>query len=378
MPGMLDSLSQMVTPEMAGQAARMLGVDEQTVQQGMATAGPLLQQLLADRASTPEGARQVYDTVTGTEATEATGATGGLTGMLGSLAGAAVPAAGAGGGQGLVDQLLGPQARQAVTELVRKQTGTDIGPLLALAAPLLAGALGKLVRERNLDASGLAGLLQTESREYAAQHPEMQSLLAGAVEASHRASGTAPEAKAAPAAAAAAPAENAPPPPGGALSADELASLADAPARAGGLVMTASPSGGAGAAQEIAAFAAAVSEAATAAAPGSLLGQLADPLHVLARQVQTTGLPVGGGAGALETLQSAAALVDARASAEDAAAYKAMLLDVAERVARAAKEGSFLGIGGQQVSAAETEAIETIRTALEGGTPAGGAPAGIR
>ena len=79
MPSVLESLSQMITPEMAGQAARMLGVDEQTVQQGMATAGPLLQQLLADKSSTPEGAQQVYDTVTKADAA------GGLEGILGSL-----------------------------------------------------------------------------------------------------------------------------------------------------------------------------------------------------------------------------------------------------------------------------------------------------
>jgi hypothetical protein len=200
---MLESLSQMVTPEMVGQAATLLGVDEATAQQGLATAGPLLQQLLADKTSTPEGAQQVYETVTRADAgglagtlgslapSGAAGAgAGGLAGMLGSLAGAAggaSGAAGAGGGQGVLDQLLGPQARQAVTDLVRKQTGTDIGPVLAMAAPLLAGALGKLVKERNLDASGLATLLQSESRDYAAQHPEMQGLLTGAVEASHRA-----------------------------------------------------------------------------------------------------------------------------------------------------------------------------------------------
>ncbi|HEX2517829.1 MAG TPA: DUF937 domain-containing protein, partial [Chloroflexota bacterium] len=79
----------MITPEMAGQAAKMLGVDEQTVQQGMATAGPLLQQLLADKTSTPEGAQQVYDTVTKTDAA------GGLEGILGSLSQAASGAAGA-------------------------------------------------------------------------------------------------------------------------------------------------------------------------------------------------------------------------------------------------------------------------------------------
>ncbi len=110
--------------------------------------------------------------------------------MLGSLTGAAGGAGG--GGQGLIDQLLGPQVRQAVSDLVKKQTGMDIGPVLALAAPLLAGALSKLIKEQNLDASGLAGLLQTQSREYAGQHPEMQGLLNEAVQVSRQAGGAPP------------------------------------------------------------------------------------------------------------------------------------------------------------------------------------------
>ena len=167
--------------------------------------------------------------------------------------------------------------------------------------------------------------------------------------------------------------------PAGALSADDLATLANGPVLAGGLVMAASPSGGAGAVQEVAAFAAAVSEAAQGAAPGTLLGQLAESLHALARRVQTDGLPgTPGGADAAEGLRATAALVDAHASAEDAGAYKAMLLGVADRVARAAKEGGFLGIGGRQVSDSEAEALETIKAALQGGTPASGETAGMR
>ena len=92
-----------------------------------------------------------------------------------------------------------------------------------------------------------------------------------------------------------------------------------------------------------------------------------------------TGLPgTPGGADAAEALRATAALVDSRASAEDAGAYKAMLLDVADRVARAAKEGGFLGIGGRQVSDSEAEALETIKAALQGGTPASGETAGMR
>jgi hypothetical protein len=152
------------------------------------------------------------------------------------------------------------------------------------------------------------------------------------------------------------------------FSADELARLADGPAQAGGLVMAASPGGGVATAQEVAALAGAVNAAVQAAAPGSLLERLSDALQQLARGVQSAGIPAAG-AGALESLRGAAALVDSRAAPPDAAAYKAMLLAVAERVARAANEGGFLGIGAQQISAAEAAALEAIRGALDGGAP---------
>lgn len=49
---------------------------------------------------------------------------------------------------------------------------------------------------------------------------------------------------------------------------------------------------------------------------------------------------------------------------EDAAAYRAMLINVAERTAGAAKEGGFLGIGGEQVNDKERAVIEELRALL--------------
>lgn len=65
----------------------------------------------------------------------------------------------------------------------------------------------------------------------------------------------------------------------------------------------------------------------------------------------------------LENLREVSAIVDAKAPG-DAAAYKAWLQAISQKVAEAAKEGGTLGFGGVQVSDAEKLALEDIAKAL--------------
>jgi hypothetical protein len=67
---------------------------------------------------------------------------------------------------------------------------------------------------------------------------------------------------------------------------------------------------------------------------------------------------------AIETLRSAAAIVDQKAPLE-APAYKAWLLQIADNVADASKEGGFLGFGGVDVSDAEKATLSEIAAALD-------------
>ncbi len=57
-------------------------------------------------------------------------------------------------------------------------------------------------------------------------------------------------------------------------------------------------------------------------------------------------------------------LLEQKATAEESAEYKEWAISVAENVAKAAKEGGFLGFGGEQISAAEqalfTELAQTL------------------
>jgi hypothetical protein len=57
-------------------------------------------------------------------------------------------------------------------------------------------------------------------------------------------------------------------------------------------------------------------------------------------------------------------LLARKAPAPEAEGYKRWLLTVAQRVAEAAKEGGFLGIGGVRVSEAEQATLAEIAGAL--------------
>jgi hypothetical protein len=66
----------------------------------------------------------------------------------------------------------------------------------------------------------------------------------------------------------------------------------------------------------------------------------------------------------LAGVQAARAALDATATPQEAAQLKQWLYGVGDAVAKAAKEGDFFGIGGQQVSAAEAAVLVEIKSAL--------------
>lgn len=67
---------------------------------------------------------------------------------------------------------------------------------------------------------------------------------------------------------------------------------------------------------------------------------------------------------ASERLRDAVATVEAKATADEAGAYKRFVATVAEAVANANREGGFVGIGGKPVSANEQAALDEIRSTL--------------
>ena len=68
----------------------------------------------------------------------------------------------------------------------------------------------------------------------------------------------------------------------------------------------------------------------------------------------------------LEELRGVQAVVAAKATPEEAAAYGQWLVASAQAAADAAKEGGFMGFGAQQVSEREEAMLEQVRSAVTG------------
>ena len=71
-----------------------------------------------------------------------------------------------------------------------------------------------------------------------------------------------------------------------------------------------------------------------------------------------------GGQQVLEELKAVNQIVTAKATPEEAEAFRRWLLVAAQAAADAGKEGGFMGFGGEQVSAGEQRMLEQVRAAL--------------
>jgi hypothetical protein len=70
------------------------------------------------------------------------------------------------------------------------------------------------------------------------------------------------------------------------------------------------------------------------------------------------------GEGVLEELRGVVAIVGAKASADEAAAFGGWLVAAARAAADAAKDGGFMGFGAQQVSDREQAMIDAVTAAV--------------
>ena len=78
---------------------------------------------------------------------------------------------------------------------------------------------------------------------------------------------------------------------------------------------------------------------------------------------------------AVEQCQAAVALLNQKGGAGEAESYKRWVMDVAEKVANAAKEGAFFGLGGERVSDAEKVVLTELAAALQVAAATDSAPA---
>lgn len=144
------------------------------------------------------------------------------------------------------------------------------------------------------------------------------------------------------------------------FNAEEWTTLVEAPLWAGMSVLSAERGG---TIRESFAIGKAYAEARRQQGQSSLL----DAIVASPPSVDPSSLKQGGGDVqqlAATKLQTAMTTVDAKASGEEAQAYKGFILSVAEATAAANKEGGFAGIGGTPVSEKEQAALDAIRGTL--------------
>ncbi len=155
------------------------------------------------------------------------------------------------------------------------------------------------------------------------------------------------------------------------FTADEWLKIMNGPGRAGAAVVAASPSGLTGLLAEAQAIAGAVRESVSKeggtplmeAMAASLLGTPPDPKDLPKMDAKNLDEVK---AQSLDGVRQALWLVSSKGSPEDVAAYKAMIMQVTEKTAAAAKEGGFLGMGGEQVNDKERAVIEEVRNLIGG------------
>jgi hypothetical protein len=138
-------------------------------------------------------------------------------------------------------------------------------------------------------------------------------------------------------------------------------------------IMGSSLSGPVGLMQEMVAGVGTAIDAAKTAAPGSLISELFSEENLRAQQekLQQETREATSGATDFEAAKTklladitgALAIIAAKGSLDEVQSYKTLLVQVAEKVANAAREGGFMGIGGVSVNELEQQAVEAVRTA---------------
>jgi hypothetical protein len=163
---LVSVVMQFLTPDMIAKIASALGLDRTVAQKAIGGAVPALLASLADVASTPNGARQLTNTL----AQQPAGSLESLKGLIGSAGQNNLAET----GSSMLSGLFGGGALDTIAQSIGKFAGVDGGSsksLLGMLGPVVLGALGQQQRSAGLDAGGLASLLGSQKDQIAAAIP---------------------------------------------------------------------------------------------------------------------------------------------------------------------------------------------------------------
>ena len=154
------------------------------------------------------------------------------------------------------------------------------------------------------------------------------------------------------------------------FTAEEWNVIRRAPFMAGLVVVAASPSGSVGVVQEMFAVGKTLADVKLHGASSDLIKAVVADLETAEARQQSAPAELQGKTpdqartAALEACRQAAAVVEKKAKPDEAQAFKQWLVSVSQKVAEAAKEGGFLGLGGTRVSEQETSALKDLTSVL--------------
>lgn len=167
MPTVLETLAGQLTGTRTAQMSQAIGADQAATQKALQAALPLLLAALAKNATNRQGAEALHQAV----ARDHDGSL--LENLDGYIARPDTQT-----GDGILRHVLGAK-RQAVEAGISKASGLDskgVATMMASLAPLVMGMLGQTQRQQNLDAPGLAQMLQGEQQHVAASAPGLGGL----------------------------------------------------------------------------------------------------------------------------------------------------------------------------------------------------------
>ncbi|MEH2495504.1 hypothetical protein V1294_001983 [Bradyrhizobium sp. AZCC 1678] len=162
---LISLVMQCLTPDMIAKIASALDLDRNVAQKAIAGAIPALLASFADVASTPNGARQLTNTLT-----QQSGSLESLKNLIGGSGQNSLAET----GSNMLSGLFGGGTLDTMAQTIGKFAGIGEGTsksMLSMLGPVVLGALAQQQRSTGLDASGLVSLLTSQKDQIAAAIP---------------------------------------------------------------------------------------------------------------------------------------------------------------------------------------------------------------
>ena len=162
---LVSVVMQFLTPDMIAKIASALGLDRNVTQKAITGAIPALLASFADVASSPNGARQLTNTLT-----QQSGSLESLENLIGGSGQNSLAET----GSSMLSGLFGGGTLDTMAQTIGKFAGIGEGTsksMLGMLGPVVLGALGQQQRSTGLDANGLVSLLTSQKDQIAAAIP---------------------------------------------------------------------------------------------------------------------------------------------------------------------------------------------------------------